>query len=211
MTWLQDRDHGFTGTIAKGFGVPQIPHTFTIDADGVLQDEHIGRASIEGKLNKLVSRARELQTMAKPTQSDECQSVSKPSSAGKGACSFRVFGLGPPALGTATEERPLPPHFAIQHFLNFFPLAQGQGEFRRGASPKKGIPLVHHSFHTCYSTPKLRSVCSSDSESIVSRRPWDFTSSSSSKAAKRRSFAAAYCSASFNRRPWDLLQTSHVL
>jgi thiol-disulfide isomerase/thioredoxin len=68
MTWLQYRDDGFTGPIAKGFGVQAIPHTFTIDADGVLQDEHIGDASIEGKLKKLVNRARELQTTAKQGQ-----------------------------------------------------------------------------------------------------------------------------------------------
>jgi len=68
MTWLQYRDDGFTGPIAKGFGVNVIPHTFTIDADGVLQDEHIGDASIEGKLKKLVNRARELQTTAKQGQ-----------------------------------------------------------------------------------------------------------------------------------------------
>jgi thiol-disulfide isomerase/thioredoxin len=68
MTWLQYRDNGFTGPIAKGFGVQAIPHTFTIDSDGVLQDEHIGDASIEGKLKKLVNRARELQTTAKQTQ-----------------------------------------------------------------------------------------------------------------------------------------------
>jgi hypothetical protein len=36
MTWLQYRDDGFTGPIAKGFGVHEIPHTFTIDADGML-------------------------------------------------------------------------------------------------------------------------------------------------------------------------------
>ncbi len=68
MTWLQYRDGGFTGPIAKMFGVEAIPHTFTIDADGVLQDEHIGDASIEGKLKKLVSRAREVQASAKPVQ-----------------------------------------------------------------------------------------------------------------------------------------------
>jgi hypothetical protein len=34
----------------------------------VLQDEHIGDASIEGKLKKLVARARELQVAEKPTQ-----------------------------------------------------------------------------------------------------------------------------------------------
>jgi thiol-disulfide isomerase/thioredoxin len=68
MTWLQYRDDGFTGPIAKKFAVTAIPHTFTIDADGVLQDERIGDSSIEGKLKKLVNRARELQTTAKQTQ-----------------------------------------------------------------------------------------------------------------------------------------------
>lgn len=61
MTWPQYRDGGFAGSIAKMFGVEAIPHTFTIDADGVLQDEHIGDASIEGKLKKLLARARELE------------------------------------------------------------------------------------------------------------------------------------------------------
>ncbi|HME33691.1 MAG TPA: TlpA disulfide reductase family protein [Candidatus Sulfotelmatobacter sp.] len=68
MTWLQYRDAGFTGPIAKGFGVEAIPHTFTIDADGVLQDEHIGDASIERKLKKLVSQARNVQKAAMPAQ-----------------------------------------------------------------------------------------------------------------------------------------------
>jgi hypothetical protein len=31
-----------------------IPQTFTIDADGVLRDQHIGDASIEARLKKLV-------------------------------------------------------------------------------------------------------------------------------------------------------------
>lgn len=61
MNWPQYRDGGFDGNVAKLFGVKAIPHTFTIDADGVLQDEHIGDASIEGKLKKLIARARELQ------------------------------------------------------------------------------------------------------------------------------------------------------
>jgi peroxiredoxin len=61
MTWPQYRDGGFTGPIAKMFAVTAIPHTFTIDADGVLQDEHVGDASIEGKLKKLIARARESQ------------------------------------------------------------------------------------------------------------------------------------------------------
>jgi peroxiredoxin len=66
MTWPQYRDGGFTGPIAKMFAVHAIPHTFTIDADGVLQEEHIGDASIEGKLKKLLARARELQSTEVP-------------------------------------------------------------------------------------------------------------------------------------------------
>jgi thiol-disulfide isomerase/thioredoxin len=68
MTWLQYRDGGFTGPLSKLFAVNAIPHTFTIDADGVLQDEHIGDASIEGKLKKQIARAHQLQaTAAAPT------------------------------------------------------------------------------------------------------------------------------------------------
>jgi len=67
MTWPQCRDGGFTGPIARQFGVTAIPHTFTIDADGVLEDEHIGDASVEGKLKKLVARAQELQETSKRT------------------------------------------------------------------------------------------------------------------------------------------------
>jgi thiol-disulfide isomerase/thioredoxin len=59
MTWLQYRDASFTGPIARAFGVHAIPATFTIDADGVLEDQHIGDASIEGKLKKLVAAANE--------------------------------------------------------------------------------------------------------------------------------------------------------
>ena len=68
MTWVHYRDGGFTGPVATLFGVKAIPQTFTIDADGVLQDEHIGDASIEGKIKKLVARAQELQPPQKPLQ-----------------------------------------------------------------------------------------------------------------------------------------------
>jgi thiol-disulfide isomerase/thioredoxin len=64
MTWLQYRDG--SGDIAHLFGVTAIPHTFTIDADGVLQDEHIGDAGIEGKLKKLTARARQLEEAPQP-------------------------------------------------------------------------------------------------------------------------------------------------
>lgn len=68
MTWPQYRDGGFGGPIAKIFAVTDIPHTFTIDVDGVLQDEHIGDASIEGKLKKLLARARESHATEVPTK-----------------------------------------------------------------------------------------------------------------------------------------------
>ncbi len=68
MNWPQYRDGGFSGAIAKMFSVTAIPHTFTIDSDGVLQEEHIGDASIEGKLKKLIARARETQPGGNPAQ-----------------------------------------------------------------------------------------------------------------------------------------------
>jgi thiol-disulfide isomerase/thioredoxin len=61
MTWSQYFDGGFDGPLARMFDVNAIPHTFTIDADGIVQDEKVGDASIEGKLKKLFARARDLQ------------------------------------------------------------------------------------------------------------------------------------------------------
>ncbi|MGA2833458.1 MAG: redoxin domain-containing protein [Terracidiphilus sp.] len=60
MTWMQYRDGGFEGRIAKQFNVMAIPATFTIDADGVLEDQHVGDADIEGKLKKLIAGAVEV-------------------------------------------------------------------------------------------------------------------------------------------------------
>ena len=57
MTWLQARDGGFDGAVSRMFHVDAIPHTFTIDADGVLQDEHVGDGNIEGRLKKLIAIA----------------------------------------------------------------------------------------------------------------------------------------------------------
>jgi len=61
MTWLQYRDGRFTGPMAEMFGVNAIPATFSIDADGVLEDQHVGDANIEGKLKKMIARAIEMQ------------------------------------------------------------------------------------------------------------------------------------------------------
>jgi thiol-disulfide isomerase/thioredoxin len=60
MTWLQVRDGGINGAVSKRFGVTAIPATFSIDADGVLEDQHVGDADIEGKLKKMVARAVEM-------------------------------------------------------------------------------------------------------------------------------------------------------
>jgi len=57
MTWMQYRDGGFKGRISTQFGVTSIPATFTIDADGVLEDQHVGDANIEGKIKKLIAQA----------------------------------------------------------------------------------------------------------------------------------------------------------
>jgi len=67
MTWLQYRDGGFEGPVARLFNIHAIPQTFTIDADGVLQDQHIGDEAIEGKLKKLVAHAQEVAS-SKPMQ-----------------------------------------------------------------------------------------------------------------------------------------------
>jgi thiol-disulfide isomerase/thioredoxin len=60
MTWLQYRDGAMGGQVANQFGVHAIPATFTIDADGVLEDQHVGDADVEGKLKKLIARAVEV-------------------------------------------------------------------------------------------------------------------------------------------------------
>jgi thiol-disulfide isomerase/thioredoxin len=60
MTWPQYRDGSFTGPIATLFKVNAIPATFSIDADGVLEDQHVGDADIQGKLKKLIAQAVEM-------------------------------------------------------------------------------------------------------------------------------------------------------
>jgi thiol-disulfide isomerase/thioredoxin len=65
MTWLQYRDGGFEGSMAKMFSVEAIPATFSIDADGVLEDQHVGDENIEGKLKKMIAHAVEMEN-AKP-------------------------------------------------------------------------------------------------------------------------------------------------
>ena len=60
MTWVQYRDAD--NKLSDEFGVNAIPHYFTIDSDGVLTAEMLGSGSnVEGKLKKLIARAREAQ------------------------------------------------------------------------------------------------------------------------------------------------------
>ena len=57
MTWAQYRDGSFDGPIATAFAVKAIPTTFTIDAQGFLQDQQVGDGEIEAKLKKLIDKA----------------------------------------------------------------------------------------------------------------------------------------------------------
>ena len=60
MTWVQYRDADHK--LSERFGVEAIPHYFTIDSDGVLTSEMLGEgANVEGKLKKLLAKAREAQ------------------------------------------------------------------------------------------------------------------------------------------------------
>jgi thiol-disulfide isomerase/thioredoxin len=63
MTWVQYRDADHK--LSEQFGVDAIPHYFTIDSDGVLTAEMLGEGSdVEGKLKKLLAKAREAQASA---------------------------------------------------------------------------------------------------------------------------------------------------
>jgi hypothetical protein len=64
----QCHDGGFEGPTSRLFGVTAIPHAFTIDADGALRDEHIGDASIEGRLKKLAAQAEKAQPKQRQAQ-----------------------------------------------------------------------------------------------------------------------------------------------
>ncbi len=63
MTWMQYRDADHK--LSEEFGVNAIPHYFTIDSDGVLTAEMLGSGNdVEGKLKKLLKRARESKPVA---------------------------------------------------------------------------------------------------------------------------------------------------
>ena len=60
MTWMQYRDADHA--LSNSFGVNAIPHYFVIDTDGGLTTELVGSGSnVEGRLKKLVAKAREAQ------------------------------------------------------------------------------------------------------------------------------------------------------
>jgi alkyl hydroperoxide reductase subunit AhpC len=63
MTWVQYRDADHE--LSRQFEVNAIPHYFTIDSDGVLTSEMLGSGSdVEGKLRKLVAKAKAAQAAA---------------------------------------------------------------------------------------------------------------------------------------------------
>jgi hypothetical protein len=57
MTWAQFRDGSFDGPMATQFNVKAIPTTFSIDADGFVQDRQVGDGDIEETLRKLIAQA----------------------------------------------------------------------------------------------------------------------------------------------------------
>jgi hypothetical protein len=62
MTWVQFRDADHQ--LSDEFGIDAIPHYFTIDSDGVLTAEMMGSGSdVEGKLKKLIAKARQAQAV----------------------------------------------------------------------------------------------------------------------------------------------------
>ena len=68
MTWMQYRDANHT--LSNAFGVNAIPHYFVIDTDGGLTTEMVGSGSnVEGRLKKLVAKAREAQKQRLETAS----------------------------------------------------------------------------------------------------------------------------------------------
>jgi len=69
MTWVQYRDADHE--LSKRFDVNAIPHYFTIDSDGVLTSEMMGSGSdVEGKLKKLVARAKASAAKQPPLSSE---------------------------------------------------------------------------------------------------------------------------------------------
>ena len=62
MTWLQYRDDGSANSLAGQFGVKQVPATFSINAEGILEDQNlVGDERIDDKLKKLIAQAVEMQ------------------------------------------------------------------------------------------------------------------------------------------------------
>ena len=67
MTWIQYRDADHH--LGNLFQINSIPHYFTIDSDGVLTAEMMGSGSdVEGKLKKLIARAKANSTSAPTNQ-----------------------------------------------------------------------------------------------------------------------------------------------
>lgn len=62
MTWPQFHDGDSGVSLANLFGVHKIPFTFSINAEGVVEDQHLGgNAQLDAKLKQLVAQAVERQ------------------------------------------------------------------------------------------------------------------------------------------------------
>jgi thiol-disulfide isomerase/thioredoxin len=70
MNWLQYHDGDSGVSVAALFGVHQVPATFSVKADGVLEDQHlVGDEQIDDKLKKLIAQAAESQSRSPQTSS----------------------------------------------------------------------------------------------------------------------------------------------
>jgi thiol-disulfide isomerase/thioredoxin len=75
MTWTQYRDADHK--LSDLFEINAIPHYFTIDADGVLTAEMMGSGSdVEGKLKKLIAKARDTQTQVGANMPNSAETTS---------------------------------------------------------------------------------------------------------------------------------------
>ena len=69
MTWPQYRDRD--NQLSQAFQVNALPDYFTIDADGVLTSQLMGAGQdVEGRLRKLIRRAREAHPLPAPVASN---------------------------------------------------------------------------------------------------------------------------------------------
>jgi thiol-disulfide isomerase/thioredoxin len=69
MTWPQYFNGGFEGSMTKRFNVNEVPALFSIDSDGVMEDQQMTDPNVDAKLKKLIAHALEEKRDRPPTGS----------------------------------------------------------------------------------------------------------------------------------------------